>query len=325
MENQTEIWQTEVNGQIYETDFEGLAQWIAEGALLPQDKVRRGNLRWIEANKVPALYGFFNAKQLGVTSPVVATTTHAPIDPVTLPPTTFNNFAPPPPTFNEPPPPSFYHELAPVNEISYCAIHKDAKAAFHCETCSNYFCKACPNNNNCPMCGAMCRSIIPPAVLPQAVPANPNFYPQPPQYPIQTGQIEYIDEDVTKAANWFYWKAALTVINSIIMLTGSLWAFFLGLGITQLFHGIAIGITDEIGESGRMFHGIALVLSLFCAAFVAFLGYQGRKGKRWALILGMIIFCFDIFLYLITFSIMGVVIHGIAIYMIAKGISAAKK
>ena len=53
MENTSELWQAEVNGQIYEASFEELAQWIQEGALLPQDKVRRGNLRWIEAQKVP--------------------------------------------------------------------------------------------------------------------------------------------------------------------------------------------------------------------------------------------------------------------------------
>ena len=65
MENTSELWQAEVNGQIYEASFEELAQWIQEGALLPQDKVRRGNLRWIEAQKVPTLYGYFNAITLG--------------------------------------------------------------------------------------------------------------------------------------------------------------------------------------------------------------------------------------------------------------------
>jgi hypothetical protein len=318
MENQTEIWQTEVNGQIYETDFAGLANWIAEGALLPQDKVRRGNLRWIEANKIPALYGFFNAKQLGVTTPLVATTTSGQDTLTPPPPTTFNNFAPAPASFNVPPPPNFYQELAPpASEINYCAIHRDAKASFHCETCANYFCKACPNFNNCPMCGALCRSINPPIVTPPHL-AQP-FSPHP-------APVDFINDDVLKAANWFYWKAGLTVINSFIMMTGSLWAFFLGLGITQVFHGVAIGINQEVGEGpGRLFHGIALVLSLFCAGFVAMLGYFGRKGKRWALILGMLIFCFDAILYLVTFSIFGVVLHGFAIFMIYKGISAAKK
>ena len=167
------------------------------------------------------------------------------------------------------------------------------------------------------MCGAMCQ------------PINPQIVPQPhlvQPFSPQTTPADFIDQDVLKAANWFYWKAGLTVINSFIMMTGSLWAFFLGLGITQIFHGIAIGITQELGESsGRMFHGIALVLSLFCAGFVTLLGYYGRKGKRWALIFGMLIFCFDAILYLVTFSIFGVVLHAVAIFMISKGISATKK
>ncbi|MGI8638741.1 MAG: hypothetical protein ACR2MG_02155 [Pyrinomonadaceae bacterium] len=74
MANEQEIWQVDVNGEIYETNFEGLANWIAEGSLMRQDKVRRGNLRWLEAGKIPLLYSFFNAKELGVAPPVVSTT-----------------------------------------------------------------------------------------------------------------------------------------------------------------------------------------------------------------------------------------------------------
>ena len=44
-----EIWQVDAGGQIYEASFEEMAQWIFEGSILPQDMVKRGNLRWIEA------------------------------------------------------------------------------------------------------------------------------------------------------------------------------------------------------------------------------------------------------------------------------------
>jgi hypothetical protein len=67
--NPNEIWQVDVSGQVYEASFAELAQWVTEGSLLPQDKVRRGNLRWLDAIKVPALYGFFNAKELGIAPP----------------------------------------------------------------------------------------------------------------------------------------------------------------------------------------------------------------------------------------------------------------
>ena len=65
-----EIWQIDAGGQIYEASFEEMAQWIFEGSILPQDMVRRGNLRWIEAQKVPALMQFFNAKDRGEPPPV---------------------------------------------------------------------------------------------------------------------------------------------------------------------------------------------------------------------------------------------------------------
>src|SRR5215213_7071475 len=72
-----EVWQIDAGGQIYEARFEEMAQWIFEGSLLPQDMVRRGNLRWIEARKVPALGQYFNAKDQGFPPPVFATTTDA--------------------------------------------------------------------------------------------------------------------------------------------------------------------------------------------------------------------------------------------------------
>ncbi|HEX8367220.1 MAG TPA: DUF4013 domain-containing protein [Pyrinomonadaceae bacterium] len=71
--NPNEIWQVDVSGQVYEASFAELTQWVTEGSLLPQDKVRRGNLRWLDAIKVPALYGFFNAKELGIAPPVPVT------------------------------------------------------------------------------------------------------------------------------------------------------------------------------------------------------------------------------------------------------------
>jgi hypothetical protein len=65
-----EVWQIDVGGQIYEANFDVMAQWIFEGSLLPQDLVRRGNLRWIEARKVPALMQFFSAAEQGLPAPV---------------------------------------------------------------------------------------------------------------------------------------------------------------------------------------------------------------------------------------------------------------
>src|SRR5947208_3542012 len=70
-----EVWQVDVNGRVYEAPFSELADWIAEGSLLAEDKVRRGNLRWIEARKVLTLVPFFNARAAGSPMPPVVSTT----------------------------------------------------------------------------------------------------------------------------------------------------------------------------------------------------------------------------------------------------------
>ena len=135
MENTNELWQAEVNGQVYEASFDDLAQWIQEGALLPQDKVRRGNLRWIEANKVPALFGYFNAMTLGANQTAVQTTNAASVQ-------------------------ADFTKLEGIN----CILHTEIEAKFYCETCINYFCHDCPKTaggllNCCPLCGAICSSL----------------------------------------------------------------------------------------------------------------------------------------------------------------------
>ncbi len=157
--NQNEIWQISVNEVLYETSFEELTQWITEGALMPQDKVRRGNLRWIEAGKVPLLHGFFNAKELGATPPVITTTiAREPGSPTAYlsqitDPVEFENQV------------SSINNLEQLLQIRFCIIHSHLEAHYFCPTCSNTFCAECPKSigggfKNCPMCGALCESIV---------------------------------------------------------------------------------------------------------------------------------------------------------------------
>src|SRR5438128_11811752 len=58
-----EVWQVTVNGEIYDADIETLKQWIVEGAVQPEDKVRRGKLNWLEAGRVPILRAAFTGAE----------------------------------------------------------------------------------------------------------------------------------------------------------------------------------------------------------------------------------------------------------------------
>ncbi|MBS1797684.1 MAG: hypothetical protein JSS81_27930 [Acidobacteria bacterium] len=180
-----EIWQIDIGGQIYEANFEVLTQWIYEGSLLPQDMVKRGNLRWIEARKVPALLKFFNAKEQGLPPPVVTSTAGG--QPTGEPAAhQTQNFVPPSPTvanpyqttitepaapyqpshnpFDQPPPvhnfennnwqePAWQQNQQAANfapppaaSPDFCSMHPEEPASFLCETCGNGFCKVCPKS-----------------------------------------------------------------------------------------------------------------------------------------------------------------------------------
>jgi hypothetical protein len=54
-----DIWQVMCGGDIYQADLATLKQWIADGLVQQTDQVRKGNLRWLEAGRVPSLRRVF--------------------------------------------------------------------------------------------------------------------------------------------------------------------------------------------------------------------------------------------------------------------------
>jgi len=166
MEAQTdiEIWQVEVNGEVYQADFAEITSWVADGALQPEDKVRRGNLRWIEAGKVPLLTAFFNAKAMGQAPPTISVSeAKAPVEVSPAPEVAenFTNVAAAPvakPAIPAAPPKTVRQDP------TKCAIHSDAESFYTCLSCDGKFCKACPSGYGgsvkiCPSCGGLCKPI----------------------------------------------------------------------------------------------------------------------------------------------------------------------
>jgi len=167
--NPQEIWQVDVGGQIYEAAFSELGDWIGEGSLQPEDKVRKGNLRWIEARRVPGLVPFFNAKEQGLPLPVVVSTTEAaPAQVDSQQQVATENFPPNPDFLGMATDPVEHSIAVPAEPVharhnpDYCATHVDVPTVFLCDGCGNGFCKVCPKSYSgvriCPLCGSLCRT-----------------------------------------------------------------------------------------------------------------------------------------------------------------------
>jgi hypothetical protein len=117
-------------------------------------------------------------------------------------------------------------------------------------------------------------------------------------------------------AQWFYWLAALSLINSGLALAGQEWRFILGLGVTQ--------IVQELAKSGDGATMAGLV-SLVVIGIFAVLGYQAVQGATWAFVLGMALYALDGVVFLLIQHWVGVGFHAFALAMILRGYLAARQ
>jgi len=120
-------------------------------------------------------------------------------------------------------------------------------------------------------------------------------------------------ENIVKAgAGWFLWVAGLSMVNSVLSLSGSGFRFIFGLGIAQIVDALA-------HQAGSSAFALDLIINGFVAGvFVVFWSFA-RKGQNWAFLLGMALYAVD-GLILITFKdFLGVAFHAYALFRIYSG------
>ncbi len=149
--------------------------------------------------------------------------------------------------------------------------------------------------------------------------------------PIENGTpkegIQYYQEDkktqllrsIKNGANWFYWIAGLSLVNTILLLSGSTTRFVVGLGVTRIIDELGSQMASQIsGIIGFTAIGINIII---IAAFVAF-GYFAGKGRRWAFLTGMILCSMDGAIFIIFRDFFALGFHVLAVYSIFKGYRA---
>ncbi len=122
---------------------------------------------------------------------------------------------------------------------------------------------------------------------------------------------------------WFFWIAALSIVNSAIVLAGAELSFIIGLGLTQLIDGISMGVVEEIGaDSKTVVSTIAFILDVIVAGSFAMWGVFAKKGFRWAYVVGMVLYAFDGLIFLLVMDVMSIGFHIFALVCLFKGFKA---
>jgi len=127
-----------------------------------------------------------------------------------------------------------------------------------------------------------------------------------------------VQQRLKGAASWFYWIAALSLINSIIVTAGGNWHFIIGMGVTT--------VVDEVAkQAGGIGLVAGLVINVFVAAVCAAFGVLGNRRQAWALWVGMALYTFDGLLLLLFQDWLSVAFHAYALFQIFKGVGAIKE
>jgi hypothetical protein len=119
-------------------------------------------------------------------------------------------------------------------------------------------------------------------------------------------------------AKWFYWIAGLSMINSIVVITGGNFHFVVGLGVTSVVDAFA----KRLGNTGSV---LDIIINGFVAGVFALFGTFAVKAQKWAFVVGMTLYAVDGLLLLGVKDLLSVGFHAYALFAIYRGYTAAKQ
>jgi hypothetical protein len=127
-------------------------------------------------------------------------------------------------------------------------------------------------------------------------------------------------------ARWFMWIGGLSIVNTILTLTKTSLIFFLGLGITQVLD-VLPGVLARRGAISNvtLLQVLLLILNVGIACGFIALGLFARNRRRWAFMVGMILYALDGLIFIWAKDWLGLGFHGFALFMIYGGYQAGRK
>jgi len=139
------------------------------------------------------------------------------------------------------------------------------------------------------------------------------------------GDPEQLAARFRNGANWFFWIAGLSMVNSIMFLSGGELNFVVGLGLTQVIDGIAGAIAKEAKDAEMVVRVVAFGLDVVIAGFVVGFGVLARKGFDWAFLVGMVLYAFDGLIFLLVQDWLSIGFHVFALFCIWAGLKALRE
>jgi hypothetical protein len=121
-----------------------------------------------------------------------------------------------------------------------------------------------------------------------------------------------LERRVRNGGRWFYWIAALTVLNVVAYQYGSSLGFGLGMVIGFFLQGVLAAL-------GETMSWIAHVITV---GLFVFFGLRAAAGAMWAFVVGGAIYLLDGLLYIDVGDFISIVVHAFALFALWSGARA---
>jgi hypothetical protein len=119
---------------------------------------------------------------------------------------------------------------------------------------------------------------------------------------------------IISGAHWFWWIAGMSLVNTIMIHSGSEMSFIIGLGFTL----VADAMFKEMPA-------IAFAIDA-CALLVFFgFGWFAKRGHFWAFVTGAVLYTLDAGIYVLFQDWMATALHGLGLYYIIRGAIALRE
>lgn len=140
---------------------------------------------------------------------------------------------------------------------------------------------------------------------------------------IEPVQPRILDRKTAYAgANWFFWLAALSVINSLVVYFVDIRNTPFAFGLTQWIDGTT-GALNRQGVNPPL-TTMALIVNLLIAAAFAGFGYIARRGNDVVFLIGIIVYAVDAMLSLGLKDFFGFAFHLVGLFFLFRGLLASR-
>ena len=122
---------------------------------------------------------------------------------------------------------------------------------------------------------------------------------------------------IRHGANWFFWLAILSVINTLIVYQYHIPNTPIALAISQWLDGTSAGLNPTMSTR-------SLIINLIIAGILAGFGVLARRGSDLAFVVGMFLYVVDAMLAIGLRDLFGFGVHLIGLFFLFKGLLASR-